>query len=230
MMRIRNAWLYASLFGLAVGSVRIARADTIELKSDASTLGAALVKGAPDDAQALLLDAGDASGLVFSPVVEDSLGTYTPVPSGAPDGTEVVNIPDDGLLSSIGENSGFFKVTFTLPSDVVSILLTGAANVDDLGRVFLNGHALTPSMFSGDPGVVSEYGDAPFSTDDLSYFLAGENVLLIADNNSGGGPSGAAFYANITYTTRPAGVPEPGVLATLFGCGAAGLIVVRRRR
>jgi hypothetical protein len=73
-------------------------------------------------------------------------GTWTPVPAGAPFGTEVINIPGASWWDG---QSGLFKVTFTLPVLGPNVLLTGWANVDDFGRAFLNGQPLTPSMASG---------------------------------------------------------------------------------
>jgi hypothetical protein len=53
---------------------------------------------------------------------------------------------------------------------------------------------------------------------------------VIADNNSGGGPSGAAFYATISYTTGggPAPAPEPATML-LLGLGLVGLTGVKRK-
>jgi hypothetical protein len=143
------------------------------------------------------LDTGDTSGLTFQPVLVGAYGTYTPVPPGAPSGAEVVQIPPaDGEY-------GFFKVNFTLPQSFSGIQLTGSANVDDYGRVFLNGHPLTPSLTSGDPATVSEAGNVTFGTTNATWFIPGTNVFLVSDSNSGGGPSGAAFYAIISFTAAP---------------------------
>jgi hypothetical protein len=160
---------------------------------------------------------GDTTGLTFVSALVGAFDTFTPVPAGAPATAEVLNIPTpipDPTLGHIGE-SGFFEVTFTLPSDFTSAQLSGEANVDDSGEVFLNGTALTPA----------------FSTTDSSLFLAGENVLLISDDNQqGGGPSGAAFYADVSFA-EPVGavVPEPATM-TLLGLGLAGLIGRKIRR
>ena len=47
--------------------------------------------------------------------------------------------------------------------------------------------------------LVTELGNATFSTKKQEFFVAGTNVLLVSDANTGGGPSAAAFYAIITY-------------------------------
>ena len=112
---------------------------------------------------------------------------------GAPAGTPVINIaPGDG-------ESGFFETTFDLPSNVSGIQLTGSANVDNVGRVFVNGNAITPSIFSNAPGLITLSGNATFSTSNASFFHAGVNTLLIAASASGDGASGAAFFATVTY-------------------------------
>jgi len=133
--------------------------------------------------------------------------------------TSVIAISD--TVSSVSP-SGFFEVTFDLPSVFEDVQLTGVANADDKGRAFLNGHAISPALSA--TGHIDEFDNVGFSTSDASYFEPGENVLLIADDNTGG-PSGVAFYADITYNT----VPEPATM-TLFGLGLAGLIGRRIRR
>src|SRR5262249_36407995 len=96
-------------------------------------------------------------------------------------------------------------------------------NVDDLGRVFLNGHPLSPSVFSGDPHVITTFGNATFSTSDASLFRPGVNIFLVSDINLGG-PSGAAFFATITYATVPvAGAGAGGNV--ISGNGSTGVLI-----
>jgi len=184
------------------GSTTIGTPTTITLMSNASTLAAST----PDEA---VLDTGDTTGLTFVPALEGSFGSFTPVPTGAPAGTEVVNIPPgDG-------ESGFFEVTFTLPAGFTNASLSGAANIDDYGRAFLNGAPISPSIFSSDPNLLSEFANSSFSTNDNSLFVVGQNVLLFSDDNHQfGGPSAAAFYANVTYTAGGTAFPTP---LTLLG-------------
>jgi hypothetical protein len=108
--------------------------------------------------------------------------------------------------------------TFTLPSTFSAISMTGAANVDDWGYAFLNGHAISNQFFEG--------GDTPLGTSNAAYFLSGVNTLVISDGNTGG-PSGVAFYADITYSA--ATTPEPSTLLTL-GSGLLGLAGLARKR
>jgi len=63
-------------------------AAEIIVKSDATNLGA-MVASSSDPS----LASGDISGLTFSPVGTDNEGTFTPVPSGAPLRTIVVQVP-----------------------------------------------------------------------------------------------------------------------------------------
>ena len=193
--------------GLGLGS---GRADTITLRSDAGTLGAALGSGVPSGSVLSRLDTSDINGLTFLPVVDG--GEPDHIPPGAPPGTEDISIPPGD-----GEN-GYFMMTFTLPSNFSNIQLSGSANADDLGRVFLNGTAITPSIFSGDPGTVTEYGNATFSAQNPALFHPGTNVILISDANTGGGPSSGAFFVTITFVTGP-----PIITSPLIAIGTVGL-------
>jgi hypothetical protein len=191
------------------------------IQSDANTLATALGPGAPSTAVVAQLDAGNDSGLIYTPSLLGGFGSFTPLPTGAPAATSVVNIPPgDG-------ESGFFKVTFTLPGVLTSANLSGAGNVDDLGRVFLNGNPITPSLLAS--GTLDEYDSVPFSTSNLSLFKPGQNVLLVADDNAGGGPSAAAFYATVTYN-QPVSVPEPAGLTLLCVAGAGCVLRAWRQK
>jgi hypothetical protein len=174
-------------------------ASTISLSS-ASALAAAMGPGVPSATVQAELDAGNTTGLTFGAALDGAYGSPVAVPPGAPAGTPVINIaPGDG-------ESGFFETTFDLPSNISGAQLIGSANVDDVGRVFLNGNAISPSIFSSDPARITLSGNAMFSTSNASFFHAGLNTLLIADSNIGGGSSGAAFWATVTYG---AGAPLP---------------------
>jgi hypothetical protein len=116
------------------------------------------------------------------------------VPSDAPDGTQVLNIPPgDG-------RSGYFRVTFKAPAYFSSVDIEGGANIDDTGIIFLNGQPLSQSVFDKNP--ISEFANATFSYKNFrkSLINAGDvNEILVSDLNTGGGPSGAAFYLKITF-------------------------------
>jgi hypothetical protein len=183
---------------------------TVTVQSDASNLGASVLDTS-------VLASGNTSGLTFTPVGTVYTGSFTPVPAGAPAGTIQVQVPPQP--SSNQGNSGFVETTFTLPAIFSGISLTGAGNVDDVGYVFLNGHLIGSGLF--------EFGDTSFSTNVASFFLPGVNTLIISDDNSGGGPSGVAYYANISYSTSA--TPEPSTMIML-ATGLAGLAGAIRRK
>ncbi len=162
----------------------------IVLLSGSSTLATALGPGAASSTVMTELESGNVGGLSFSPALVGDYGSDTAVPTGSPAGTQVINIPPgDG-------ESGFFEISFTMPTSFTSVQLSGAANIDDEGQVFLNGTPITPSL--GSPGMITEYGNTPFSTSDATLFLPGNNLIVISDANLGG-PSAAAFYVTITF-------------------------------
>ena len=194
---------------LAMVCGEFAQAGTLTIVSNGSTQAAGLGPGVPSSSQEAILDSGNTVGLTFTPaLLVGPSGTFTPVPTGAPAGTEVINIaPGDG-------ESGYFQVTFTLPSGYWNPMLAGAGNVDDYGTVFLNGHAISAI------NALDEYDSVSFSTSNASYFQTGTNVLLFSDSNSGGGPSGASFYANVAFSGSV--LPEPSSL-TLLSFSIAGI-------
>ncbi|HEV7484660.1 MAG TPA: pentapeptide repeat-containing protein [Thermoanaerobaculia bacterium] len=168
---------------------------TIALKSDSATCSVVMGSpgGAPKDiVRALDKAPANVRDLPFRPVVAGRFYTFTPIPPGAPRGTQVVNLPPgDG-------RSGYFRLAFIAPEGFSSVRLKGFANADDTGRVFLNGTAISPSLFSTD--AITEFGNVSFSVNRTTMFKPGVvNEILISDLNTGAGPSGAAFYFTITF-------------------------------
>jgi uncharacterized protein YjbI with pentapeptide repeats len=168
---------------------------TVTLKSDAATCAVFVdAPGVPKKETFRALDRAPAnpSELPFSPAVVGRFYTYTPVPPGAPRGTQVLNIPPgDG-------RSGYFRLLFVAPEGYSSAKLTGKANVDDTGRVFLNGRPISPTIFSHN--ALEEFGNVSFSANGPEFFRPGKvNEILVSDVNTGAGPSGAAFYFTITF-------------------------------
>jgi hypothetical protein len=194
------------LFLTGLGMVS-GHAGTITLRSDLTTSAAAVGPGGvPSGSVLSRLDTSDISGLTFSPVVDG--GEPDHVPPGAPAGTQDISIsPGDAINGA----NGYFKLTFTLPANFSNAELTGSANVDDFGRVFLNGTAITPSLFSSDSRMVTEFGNAMFSAQNQALFVPGTNVILVSDDNGFGGPSSGEFYMRITFAT---GLPNETWTAT----------------
>jgi hypothetical protein len=184
-------------------------ANSITIVSDGSTLAAATSTTYFDTTS----NTSDTTGLTFTPALVGAYGTFTSVPPGAPAGADVINIPP-------GDEYGFFKVNFTLPNGATNVSISGAANVDDQGYIFINGNQI---------GYTTETANATFNSNIALNFVVGVNEFLVSDINSGGGPSGAAFFATVTYdvsqTPLPAALP---LFAT--GLGALGLLGWRRKR
>lgn len=228
--------ILVSALAIQIAAVSPAQADEITVTSNTTdTLGASAsgndatfnstVLG---DLQTVSLsqayeDAGITSSS-FVPVLSNVNGTYTapvttwPVSTtGYPAAT--VNFAGSVSGSPYGAGpAGFFEDTFVLPAGATGISLSGVGNVDDGGTVFLNGQMITTF------DALSEFANAGFSDSNQSDFvIGGVNTLVIADDNFGGGPSGAAFYANISY-----GVPEPCTMLFL-GLGLMGVAGIRRK-
>ena len=168
---------------------------TITLKSDASTCAVFIdAPGVPKKETFRALDKApaNAGAMAFKPALVGRFYTFTPAPPGSPSGTQVLNIPPgDG-------RSGYFRLTFVAPEGYSSARLTGKANVDDTGRVFLNGRPISPSIFSHNALV--EFGNVSFSANGPEFFKPGAvNEILVSNVNTGAGPSGAAFYFTITF-------------------------------
>ena len=200
-----SARILAALAAIAGSS----SADFITVKSDATTLAAST-------GDLARLSSGNASGLTFVAADPSNEGSNTSAPTGAPTGTLTINIPPGN------GQSGFFESIFTLPSLYSAISLAGAGNVDDEGAVYLNGHLISGALQSSTE--LNQFDSRTFSTSIAAYFVAGQNVLLVADDNSGGGPSGAAYFATISYTNA---VPEPSSLALCL-VATLGLFVKSR--
>jgi hypothetical protein len=215
-----------------LAAVSPARAESITVYSSPATTTAASVAGTQgagfDQSLTTQLTSGSnqsvyLSGLTFSPALYNIDGTFTHIPIGAPIDTQVVNLPGSvsGYPWGVGP-SGFFLDTFMLPINFSNASLSGAGCTDDGGYVFLNGNLINIGL--------SEYNTTYFSDSTQTHFVAGINQLVIADNNFGGQPSGAAFYATISYTTGggPAPAPEPTTML-LLGLGLVGLAGVKRK-
>jgi len=167
---------------------------TVTLKSDRKTCSSMMwPPGDVDGRTMLALDQAPPASAAFGPAVVGRFYTHTPIPAGAPGGTEIINIPPgDG-------RSGYFRWTFVAPRDFSTVRLAGRANVDDVGRVFVNGRPITPSIFASDAITQSE--DTEFVVDKHPEFFrkGAVNTIELSDVNLGIGPSGAAFYAEITF-------------------------------
>ncbi len=217
MVRYRSLLLTLTCFSVLSGGSALA--DLVTVVSDASTQGAATD---PSDPR---ITTGDISGLTFTPVAPGAYGTFTPLPPGSPTGTIVINLPpapapDPSDYATLG-NSGLFLATFTLPTVYSNIQLAGLANVDDWGYAFLNGNPISSQL--------TEFGNVALGTTNAAFFQSGINTLVVTDYNTGG-PSGAAFYANITFNATA--VPEPSSLVIALGSSIllfAGVRGWRRR-
>ena len=197
-------------------------ATEIVLESNASTLGAAV--SSASDAGLTTYSASEMAKLSFSAVGTDYTGGsgWVLIPPSAPAGTEKVVVP--GTVTNGNYPSGFVETTFTLPTNFAAASITGSGSVDDKGDVFLNGINI---------GSLTGQSDTTFTSLVEADFVSGVNTLVISDINSGAGPAGVAFYADVNYTALPGPLstvtPEPGSMF-LFGTGMlvlAGLVYMK---
>ncbi|MBI5766901.1 MAG: IPT/TIG domain-containing protein [Verrucomicrobia bacterium] len=201
-------WIFnGALAAGEIAQLAVAVPQRLTIKSDATTLASAT-----DDFSRL--DSGNAAGLTFGAATVGALGTGSPVPPGAPSGTSVLNV------TAGGGASGLFKATFALPAVFSAPAIAGAANMDDTGRAFLNGNPLSPGISSGQAGVISHSGNATFAAANAAWFVPGVNEFLVSDLNSGGGPSGGSFFAQVDYLA-----PNAPPIISDFATGASGWTV-----
>jgi hypothetical protein len=166
---------------------------SIVLRSDGNTCASLTFPPGDLGEDAILqLDHAPPPSTRFAGAVVGRFFTWTSIPEGAPKGIEVINIPPgDG-------RSGYFRWTFITPREFSSVHLAGRANADDAGRVFVNGSPISASIFS--PKAIREFADVAFSTDNPALFRRGViNEIVLSDVNIGAGPSGAAFYVEMTF-------------------------------
>jgi len=210
-------YLWAAILAAAI--VMPLSATEIVLESNASTLGAAV--SSASDAGLTTYSNTEMNGLTFTAVGTDYTGgsDWVLIPSSAPTGTEKVVVP--GTVTSGNYPSGFVETTFTLPTNFTAASITGSGSVDDKGDVFLNGINI---------GSLTGQSDTTFTSLIEADFVSGVNTLVISDINSGAGPAGVAFYADVNYTAGPIAAttvtPEPRSMF-LFGTGLlllAGLV------
>ena len=139
-------------FPISLTIVPGTNSQSIVLKSDANTLAAS-------QSDETALDNGNISGLTFQPVLVGATEPLQPRRQERPPARRWFR------FRRRTAKAAFLKSPSCLPQTFSAVQLAGAANVDDFGRVFLNGHPLTPSLTSGDPAVVTESGNATFLDD-----------------------------------------------------------------
>ena len=123
---------------------------------------------------------------------------------------------DAGTLSTLTLNSAS---SITLGSTVFSI-----ANVG-IGYTFVDG-----ALFA-----VSVGGDDPYSmaggTDDFSFHYYYLNTTPASDFSQSAATEGSVdSFAPDSAALSVSAIPEPSTYAAIFGAGALGLVVLRRRR
>ncbi len=108
-------------------------------------------------------------------------------------------------------SSANYRYTFTLPSGYQDPVLTGVANVDDMGVLYLNDHRISGEL-EGESDLDNDHIDADglqvlnwptpdsFSTDNSSYFKQGTNELIFSvAGYLGFSPTGIEFEGMVQY-------------------------------
>ncbi|MEM7786072.1 MAG: dockerin type I repeat-containing protein, partial [Planctomycetota bacterium] len=108
-------------------------------------------------------------------------------------------------------SSAWYKFEFELPPNFENASISGFANVDDVGVVFLNGNQISASVTAGDLNVdrVDNQGRAilswptldAFSTNDQSHFTTNTNELVfgVIGDLSRFEPTGVEFNASVVF-------------------------------
>lgn len=208
----------SEILGVCILSDALAESDSI--------VGLPSIQYPPDARRAVTLGdlltwfelAPDRRSLTVSLHVEDGLdqvrvitmaGTTDPLAMPYVRANEYLDGADEFTLDNC--SSAFYRFTFELPSFREPVLF-GAANVDDIGVVYLNGNRISPQLLITD-GFGFDRADslgasllaAPtadfFGSQEASYFRTGENELVfgVCGDASPGGSTGLEFVAAVAY-------------------------------
>ncbi len=115
---------------------------------------------------------------------------------------------DEVTLDNCG--SAWYRFTFDMPPAFENAVLCGAANVDDVGLVYLNGVRLSPELLltdtfgtdrsEGGTALLSAPTPDLFGTSDNSFFTPGTNELVFGVfGDAAPEPTGLEFQATVAF-------------------------------
>ena len=210
-----------------------AYADSVTLNSAGSTSGP-YTNGTLQFTGTSPLNGGSTLSAPTSATVAGGPSSYDVAANGvwvnAIAGTSwVSNSPEAGPDGSVTDPNAFYYYSTTFSAAGGASTYDGSVNImaDDTAEVLLNGAVIVPFGLIGGDGHCSDNVPNCNGLDTVSLngatLLAGSNTLTIIDAQTGGGPAGVDFSANLTQT------PEPTSLL-LLGTGLLGLAVVVFRK
>jgi hypothetical protein len=211
----------------------VAHADSVTLNSAGSTSGP-YTNGALQYTGTSPLNGGSPLVAPSGPTVAGGPSSYDVAANGVwvnpIAGTSwVSNSPEAGPDGSVTDPNAFYYFSTTFTAVGGAAAYDGSINImaDDTAEVLLNGAIVVPFGVIGGDGHCSNNVPSCNGFDTVSLngttLLSGSNTLTVIDAQTGGGPAGVDFAADLTQT------PEPSSLL-LLGTGLLGVALVVFRK
>jgi uncharacterized repeat protein (TIGR01451 family) len=200
----RRRGLMMAGWGVALLAALLALSGALATRADASTI--TLTSGITPVSYSI---EGGGTGTAVNKCTNG--GWVAPLAGGS-----WIGVTTDCTVGDVASNhTTDYNVTFTLPPGFTAPVLSIVEAVDDIGKVFLNGHEI-------ESAVSSYFADTTTTTTPAQAgdFTAGTNTLDIQDGDTGG-PNGVDFNATMSFTSANLSLTKTAAPVTPPGCTPA---------